>query len=231
MAFRNWTIIGYFLISCAALFAGAQEEIFLKANEAYKKHDFAQAEQLYASIAKKGLAVWYNMGLTAKALDKPADALAYYHKALQQTGPAEFWRIKNQMQTIHPEGSFAALVRNYAQYASSFLSLLHWQLLLIICLALCLLCMKKAPTYALLWILAVSISTITTVRYRLITDKKFFVKAMTANVYAGPGKNFSIIGTVPLYGQGTVLQEKDSWYRVRYTRLKGWLEANDIVIA
>lgn len=223
----------FFVIYTHALTAGVQEEIFLNANRLYQAGEFNNALALYESITQKGVAVWYNMALAAYHLNRKPEALAHLYRALQQADWATYRQIKNTIVLINPVDSWIVQCIWYLEYCASFLPYIYWQLL-VICLAWITVLLlwgnyKRYKIHVVSCVSWVSCVLLLSVKYQSLHQQYAIIKDHGANLYAGPNPDFFVKQQIRAVENVIVLQEKNSWYKVRYGSTQGWLQADDVI--
>jgi len=111
-------IVGFVLTLAASIvlavtpLAGASagltsyEEVFRKANEAYRANDFARAARLYKDLVTSGVVsadLYYNLGTTLAQLGQTGEAIAYLEKA-RRLAPSDP-DIRANLEMISPPGN------------------------------------------------------------------------------------------------------------------------------
>ncbi len=236
--------IKLFLVSiCIASFvcAGNDEEFFLRGNKYYAQKEYDSAFQAYDMISKKGRAVFYNMGNCLFYMQDYSRALAYWSRAEVGATPAEYQHIvRNKEQALKKIGTHKELslwekaVRSAGgvlPYVSLFLLqlffIIFWwgfvfiartkrtgsKKIILSCLSCCLgvfgfmlgvYSLKNSPNQALV--------------------------VKQATLFAGPDKSFHVLSPVAYAENVTVKQAREGWYKIQYTDMIGWVEADVIQI-
>ena len=79
-------IISFFFLASAPAFAGAEDSLWVKANNAYSLGEYANAVDYYRQIEDNGYMsakLWYNMGNAYYKMQEDGKAILYYERALK----------------------------------------------------------------------------------------------------------------------------------------------------
>lgn len=227
-------------MSCFVLYAGNQEENFLRANKAYKEKEYKQALELYQSIRPKGPAIWENIGNCFYALGDYAQAIIAFKRA-------EFGTLK-QCKTIQQKINAVyhkldyPIESNWLEYAYTYIkcmisgiSLLSLQLLFLLLWFIFFFCIYKGRQgkkyrmiSALLFGVLVVIGVMTLVKYKEHMQQIGIVLPKTTEVFAGPDKNFYQLGSLNRAQEINIQDERSGWYKIQYKKITGWVRADAI---
>lgn len=240
--------IKIFLVSCTVLvlgsiFAGTQQEAFLQAHRCYQEGNISKALELYTSMPHKGMAVLYNIGNCYYMQKNYPMAVLYWQRAQKEASLSEYKILESYIQQAHIDAgipyNITALKRlyNIFMHLTTSISLLVWQILLLICWAL--LWTKSASwlygrrysVLILIIILFVFLSCISISYYRDQKYPKGIVTKNSISVYAGPGIDYAVLGSAKVFDSMRVYRLNAGWYLIYMSDLGyGWVSEKDFVI-
>ena len=222
--------------------AGNDEEFFLRGNKYYAQKEYDNAFQAYDMISKKGRAVFYNMGNCLFYMQDYSRALVYWSRAEIGATSAEYQRIvRNKEQALkkigtHKELSLWEKGVRFADGVLPYISLFLLQLFFLICWWGFIFMVrtkragsKKIILSCLCCCLAVFGFMLRVCSLRNAPNQAFVVKKQ-ATLFAGPDKSFHALSPVAYAENVTVKQAREGWYKIQYTDMIGWVEADVIQI-
>ncbi len=232
------SIIFVVLSSFCLIRAGNEEELFLRANKCYEKHDCKQALALYQSIEHKGRAVRYNMGNCFYHLGDYPQALTCWKQAERGAAYAECCDIAhNQLSLAHKLGKkivytwWQRLYIYIAHRVASF-SVLFLQLLFLACWFSLFFIFNRSGIKkfsVFIFIATVFVGASLGVKYKQETERIAIVMKKTP-VFVGPDQNYHELAQLDLADQVTIEGEQNSWYKIKHVAGVGWVESEAVQI-
>jgi hypothetical protein len=241
---KNIIITGFILtvLSTAALFAGNDEELFLRGNKYYENHEYDKALQSYDMISKKGRAVLYNMGNCFYQKDEPAQALVYWCRAQVGAAPCECKIIAANKEHVlkkigkNSDQSFKQKIKNSFNGIIPYFSLFFLQLFFLLCWCLFIFSVRsrrnrfaRAGVVLLLFFIIV-IATVLGIHYTQSGRVDAIVVKKDALIFAGPDKGFHALSPLGYAQEVIVKESREGWRKIRYADIIGWVEADVIQI-
>lgn len=224
-----------------SIFAGNEEELFLRANKLYQSHDYAQALSLYEMIHNKGRAVVYNMGNCYFFLHDYPNALLHWMRAEKGATAQEKKAIQQnktnvltKMGMIMPE-TFLDSIKRFLDHITSFVSLSFLQLLFLILWYLCIFFVlqygkkKKNIAFFLLISLCCVGSTLF-VEHKKKSTLWGLIMAQKAPVFSAPDEEFKTSITVSCPDCVRIREARKGWYKIQYSGTIGWVTADALAI-
>ena len=243
-SFRKNFIITSFILTVfsSAVFAGNDEELFLRGNKYYENHEYDNALQSYEAISKKGRAVLYNMGNCLYQKDEPAQALVYWCRAQAGATPHECNIIADNCGHVlkkigkDPDQSLRHRIKNSLNGIIPYFSLFFLQLFFLLCWCLFIFSVRRRRNrfaragVVLLLFFIIVIATMLGVYYTKSGSVSAIVVKKDALLFAGPDKGFHALSPIG-YAQTIIVKEsREGWHKVRYADIIGWVEADVIQI-
>jgi len=230
-------VISLFFISSVFCYAKNGKKVFLQANELYAQKEYAKALNLYNTIEKKGPATWYNMGNCAFRLGNYVYSLLYWKKAKKEAPFKDMRKIDynialayEKLDYAKPESWFS-FVQNYVNAFSLFflqiLFLILWLIFFVLLFGL-----KRYRTTLLFVLLVFNtfLFVAVVVKYRAIVYPKAIVTKPSISVFSGPDENFHVIGNLSLADELQIKKQRNSWYKISYNHIVGWVSADSLEI-
>lgn len=238
---KNYVAILLMLI-VGGMFAGSDEEFFLRGNKYYEQKDYDNAFRSYDMMSKKGRAVLYNMGNTCFYQGDYAQALVYWSRAEVGATSQEYNAIaRNKAHVFSIMGkqedqSLQYRLTKRLDEILPYVSLFFLQLFFLLCWYIFALLMrnkqmkiKKMVLSALLFFMVIS-GGVLGVHYTHHATQSGIVVKKEAQLFTAPDKNFHPLCPV-VYAHDVVVKEKrEGWYKIRYTDMIGWVEADVVQI-
>lgn len=221
-------------------------EMFLQANDLYKKNEYKKAYDLYKSIPDRVAKVNYNLGNCAYKLGDYGKALLYWRKAERDWNSFDRLELLENIELVKSKlnnnyyakgGKFFEYLSKFKNYLFSlvratplflvqFLFLLLWFLLF---LYIKYLYKKKQKFLIILLFILVTISgVLLVVRYSVYYKRLGIVVSKKALLMSGPGNNFQQLGNLPEGSEVLIQQESDNFYKIKFYRQIGWVNQKDV---
>jgi len=222
------------LFFCISLYAGNDEELFLRGNKLYAQHDYTHALTTYDSIVRKGQAVFYNMGNCAFHMNNYAQALVYWGRAAKGATLKEKKTVEKCRAIVfkklgkHYDPPFTENVKELV----SVFSLLCVQIIFILCWYAILIMMYGYGRMYKKMMISVCIclcivSGLLYMRYEKEYETIGVVMHKNSSVFAGPHSSFYCKDSIGI-DYVKVLEKKEDWYTVKYFDTIGWIKSDAI---
>lgn len=226
--------IGFCAMATVMVYANQTQETFLKACAQYDQGHVKEALSLYESLEHQTPSLLYNKGLCQYMLGEYAKALSSFRKVERQGNTRIAKKaheaiiiIQKKLQVPHDSHWYttALLAESYvALYLVQFLFLL----LLITILVLFWFKLFTGLKVFFLSILLVMSGAFCAFDYWFSHQIYAVVVHEQAAVYTGPDREFHKIGQLRLGQEVKVVEESQSWYKVSFQELIGWVEQTDL---
>lgn len=237
--FRKSCII--FSLFSLILYAGNDEECFLRGNKLYEKKEYNAALSSYEAVMKKGRAVLYNMGNCYYHMHDYPHAFLYWSRAVKDACVSEVVAIeKNKAHTLKTmgkkqENSFYARALCYYDSVLIYFSLLVLQIIFLISwCALIFVLYKNGRSKKLITTLLLLITLFVGFSLRRCyikqSAKNGVVMKEKTMLFAGPNNKFHVVCPLAVVDCVEIKEEREGWYKVRYSDNIGWVEADVIQI-
>ncbi len=234
-----------FFLTPFSCFAPNYTELFLKANEHYKKGEFKKAYKLYKDIPNPVSQVNYNLGNCAYKLDEYGYALLYWRKAerdwslFNRTELVEnITLLKNKLNKNTQNKSkffeylssgknyLFSIVRAAPLFVIQILFLVLWFFLFLYIKYL----YKKKRKFLIiiLFVLISILGSLLVIRYSLYYKHRGVVVSKKAILLSGPGKTFQKLGSLPEASEVLIQKESDKFYKIKFYKQIGWVNQNDV---
>jgi len=234
-------IIFFILISVVTTYAH-NKETFLRANNLYHAGEYEQALASYESMSAKGSAVWLNIGNCWYYLNKYAQALVAYKRALRDANSIQCATSlayqKKVLQQIdrYVEPSMSQKMYAYILCKTAGISLFIMQLLFLLAwfiLWWLIMHIKRRLHYFILILLCAVLVLISGVvvygKYKMHMQRIAIVAQEEVSVLSGPDIRYHIRGSFA-YGQEVEIEEqKNEWCKVRYYTRVGWVPVDALL--
>ena len=238
-SFRKRCIVFCFIVLYAQ--AGNDEELFLRGNNLYEHHEYDKALSSYEMMVHKGRAVLYNMGNCYYHINNYPQALVHWLRAERGATPYECALIThNKQQLAIKMGKPAAqsLVERMISFVHAgmpYVSLLFLQIsfLILWCFFIFTTAKKNRFKRLVLGILLLVVMLVGIVlgMYHFKHRTMFgVVVKQQALLFSGPHTGFHAIGSVACADHVVVKEQREGWYKIRYSGSIGWVEAEAIQI-
>lgn len=211
------------------------QEVFEKANQAYKAHNYTRARELYEAIPNKSAQVYYNLGNCAYKQEEYGYALLYWRRAEKSWGMLgrselleNIFLLKKKL-GIHQKHSIFrtfSLIRSIPLFVFQFLFLALW-LFLFIYLRFLSKKQKKGIIMALFALIAL-FGILLVVRYSVDARRYGIVVETEAPLRSGPGQTFKKLATLPEADEVIIKKESDHFYKVKTEGRIGWVSTQDV---
>lgn len=220
----------YFIYVLFLLAGSLQAALPEEAERLYLHGEYAAALSLYQQIESPSRSIYYAMGACSHHCGDDAQALAYWKKAEHGASLGMREAIDKAKGTIYQENG-----REYhvdwgrkMRRIWSMIPVFFLQLLIISILGLQFLLSSSKRLKILLRIVLI-FSFIS--MYQIIDDNTYGVVRRPVPVYAGPRDNYSTIAQLQSFDEVTIEDKRDTWYKIRHFKIKGWVDGKDIALA
>lgn len=233
----NVLIFFLFLFGFQCSWAESNQEKFLRANLLYSQGAFDKALEKY-SLTPDNMAKWFNLGNCFYKLGYYAQAMALYKKALKL---AESYKDYENI-NFNIEKTKEKLGKNSSDFSYSLmqyvrlLPMIYLQVLFLFIWYITFLLFRKLinkKAYLRLFCLMfVSLITLGLIIDRYVEQNKKTGIIISGDnlIYAGPDKNYHIIGKLNLSDEVYIKKQVSGWMQVSNSTVKGWVSANFIFI-
>jgi hypothetical protein len=232
-------ILAVFMVG--SLKAASEQELFLRGNDYYGKHEYVSALNAYEAMQNKGRSVWYNMGNCAYKIGNKPQALAYWKRSQQGAHAHELADIQYNIHVLekeyetHTEKYFWQRLYSVISEAATPYSLTMLQMVFLAVWFLLLYVWKKygyKNFWLLLGVLAINIlcAALLIVKYSTMHQRVGIVTGNQVALYAGPNEQYHTLGLVDEMAQVLVQEQRNSWCKVNYAQLTGWVPSDKILV-
>jgi tetratricopeptide repeat protein/SH3 domain-containing protein len=231
----------FFVVVCASLYAGSEEEFFLRGNKYYEQGDYDNALSAYENVRTKGRAVLYNMGNCYYQKNDYSQALVYWSRAQQGATATELAMIThNKEYALKKVGksyksTFVDSMMSWFDVISPYFSLFFLQFIFLLVWYFFIF---SAHTYGrtkkiiliLLCVVLCILATVLGIYYITSSTMRGIVTKKQSALYSGPDKGFHVLAPVECAECVVVKDAREGWYKIRYAGMIGWVEADVIQI-
>ena len=213
------------------------EETFLQANRCYQNKKIEKALDLYNSIEHKGSATWHNMGNCAFKLNKYVDALVYWRRAQRNATTKELDDIRKNIDVVGQilgrsieQSSFwnfvDGILNRFSLFAFQLFFLFAWFGLFVG------FWFFKKKRFLLVILLPINLlfGTATVLKHRAQSNPPAIIKESSASLFAGPDKNYHVVGNLNLADEVRVVEQRQDWCKVKADCLVGWVLADKLEV-
>lgn len=246
MKFKILCVLFTTFLSGSIFCATNYQEIFLQANEVYKKGEFSKAYDLYKSIPNPGSEINYNLGNCAYKLGQPGYALLYWRRA------ERLWNIFDRNELLdnisllksqfsgtdrREKNKVFELLRWIKNYTISVVSAIPLVVIQVLFLAIWfflflyvrfLFKRKRRFLIIVLFILISLLGTLLVVKYSLYYRQKGVIVTKTAILLSGPGNTFQKLGNLSEASEILIQKESGDFYKIKYNGQSGWVNHKEI---
>ena len=222
-----------------AIFAGDDQEFFLRAHTYYAEKNYDAALKMYDMITHKGSAVLYNMGNCFFYKDDYPHALVYWSRAEAGASSSEYNLIQHNKELVFKR---LGMQRNigWLKYGieyvrhQPYVSLFILQILFLIFWWLLLLAMRKKQNglqktvRAFLCVCVMIFGFIISVEYSNYGVQSAIIAKKEGKLLAGPDNSFPVLSSLMYADCAAIKEVRDGWYKVQYADKIGWIEADGI---
>lgn len=238
-SFRKWCIIFCFIAVYAQ--AGNDEEFFLRGNQLYEQHEYEKALSSYEMMSHKGRAVLYNMGNCYYHTHNYPQALVYWLRAERGATPYECRLIAQNKQQLamkmgkSTDQSLVELMMGFINASMPYVSLLLLQIFFLLLWYFFIFTTAKknrvrkflSNVLLLTTLLVGGVLGIYYLKHRTVFGVVVKQKAV---LFSGPHEGFYAIGSVVCADHVVVKEQREGWYKIRYSGSIGWVKAEAIQI-
>ena len=230
---RIQSIFFIMVICIGNLYADAQAEQFYRANKLFEEKQYKEARQEYEGLKTKGPLTWYNIGVCYGHEENAIESFVAFHKALKGADAKLLNEIYEGIDNARDYLTHEKyLVIRKLHYYGSYFSLFWLQILFLFfwfSLFFCWFYKKKTPRSLrlilgclVIWS-AVSLGAVWWVRSR-----NYVITLKEDKLYAGPNQEYHSVGDVKIAEQLTLLDFKNSWYKVKSSSAVGWVKEETV---
>ena len=217
------------LIMSATLYAGNDEELFLRGNKYYQQKDYENALASYQLVNAKGRAVLYNMGNCYFHKNDFAQALIYWKRAEKGATRQERDAIdRNKQEVLKKLGKVVPKrLMNFSLFVLQLLFLLVWFLLMFV-------------VYKRDWLqkrvvigcscIVFLMTLVLEYGYMSYSASYGIIVHKQASLLAGPDKGFQTLSPLAYADQVIIKEKREGWYKIDYNDRIGWVEVGAIEI-
>lgn len=235
-------LLGYF---AGSLSAQSQQELFLQANELYKKQDFKEAYDKYSHLEEKNSVVEFNLGNCAFKLGRKGEALLHWRRAENDWGFFHRYELIDNIVLVRnelgldraekivggPSQRFFHVCNEVGNVYSSFvrsIPLLFLQLIFLGIWAFLLLYSRYLYRKHHQFIMVVLFFLLAGAGGMLATKyggrhQQQGVVTSEGRLYSGPGENYQFLASALEGQEGTIKRETDDYFKVKIGAVTGWL--------
>ncbi len=226
-------LVFFILITAYSSCNATAQELFLQANNAYKKGNFSQALDAFNAIDNKGAAVWYNMGNAYYHLNRYVDALIAWKRALKYDGFHLIDAINANSDCAYDKLEIKQSY-GYLDWVTKEInrrSLFFWQFIFLCSLYGFLLVLYGVKNKK--WLIFICLLVINSTGIGLIVrwqERNCQTGIVISDTFlvAGNDEQFSKIGALKP-GQEVIIKEKNqSWCKVAVDNQIGWILNNNV---
>jgi len=227
----------YLILACNFTVCNAalnDQELFLQANNLYKKMEYQQARQQYNHMADKGYAVWVNLGNCAYHLGEYPQAYACWLRAQNDAPFSIQSTIEKNCHMLTQEHDEKLVSQSLCHQ----IAVRTYPLLVQLCAALFWILFwwfivsgrwkKQVLIFGIIGMLALACGILTLICYE-INSNKYAVTSAKVMVYSGPNEQYHAIGEVNQMCKVCLQEAHENWYKIRFGSTVGWILNCDIV--
>lgn len=233
----NLLIFFLFLFGFQYSCSESNQEKFLRANLLYNQGVFDKALEKYSSIPDS-MEKWFNLGncfyklgyyAQAMALYKKAAKLAYSYKDYENIN-FNIQKTKEKLGTNGSDLNYSLMqyVRLLPMIYLQVFFLFIWYITFLLFRKL----VNKKAYLRLFCLILISLITLGLIIDRYVEQNKKMGIIISGDnlIYAGPDKNYHIIGKLNLSDEVYIKKQVSGWMQISNSTLKGWVPANFIFI-
>src|SRR5579872_1555476 len=228
-------ISGLLLLITFTLAGAAQEELFLQAQAAYGKKEYARAFELFTTMHHKSHAVWYNMGNCAFQLKRYNEAYLFWRRAERAATAAQRADIAYNLDAIAKVVAIDLTKKWYDPLlrAATMISMIIWQIAFLCCWLLLCFCVaqrkKRAVAMIALWGTMVSGLGLR-INYVQNSQSIGIVTADSVALYSGPDERYHSVGALKKMDELQIQEMRESWCKVRHRTGQGWMKKDALEV-
>ncbi len=238
---KMYVFILSFVLCCQLVALENMQERFLQGHQAYEQGDYGEALEKYQSITNPGPAVWYNRGNCFFALKNKIEALACWRRAQKYMNPDIYTKAEQNIDvvkaqhTIEHSTRFFTSLSTWLSTVSMHGSLLLWQIIFLLFWSISILGFpfiikrKHGISLIICSLALILLGAIPSIKYSKMTQKNALVK-VDSSLFIGPDDRFSQCGSVKKLQEISVVEKKDTWYKVSQGTTLGWIPAENLIL-
>lgn len=220
--------------------AQTAQEVFLQANQLYDEKQFESACAAYQSLDPKDCSILYNMGNCYYKLGDHAQAIAHWHQAEKRAQDSLLSHIRSNIVVSLDVAGIPNAQRNsvLAFRLMGDIALIWFQLLFLFLLFALFFFIKNnnhGKKYrmffgTLLLIATVSSGIILVIKYKSLKQRRGIVMKSNVSLLSGPDEQYHVLASLPAASCVDVIQERDSWCKVRNNSVIGWIVKDSLTV-
>ena len=242
----------FMVIGTSNLAALSEHEVlFIKAADAYKQHNFKEAQELYAKIPDKTSGVYYNLGNCAFKQQLYGYALLCWRRAERDWGIFNRSELRHNIEIVRtinevkdakkPEqnplqklgqklvsckDALASFVRSVPLGQVQLLFLIAWILFFALLRFVAL--KKYAWLFVLVNIVIVSSVTMLTAKYVFLSRDYAVVVSKQTPLLTGPGETYQVLKNLSEVQEVVIQKESGDYYKIKVAGVVGWVQKKNI---
>ena len=215
--FRQFLLL-IFIVQSSILFSEVDYENINKknqyANNLYNEDKFLEANDIYKELAKdiKSRDLYYNLATSYKAIGSNSYAVAWYERAIK-INPFDFESIKN-IKEINASYNYN-FIFVIIYYVAIFLFILSFILFII-----------KRKLFITIFLIIFFISSF--ISYNLF-NRDYVVVINNSPLYNGMSVRSDKVIDLKDGSKLRILEERESWYYIKFNQYKGWINIENTV--
>lgn len=216
------------------------QELFLLANKAYEKGNYAEALRHYKAIKKKGPVLWYNMGNCYYHEQDFAHAIACWQRALKGASVSLYNDVQHNCGCAYQKLSKeyqSTLWDRCIDYSAYRLPILVVQFLFLLCWLLLFIIVWQWSKSWFVYLgmvgaclLLIYFGFVLWYQYNQQCQTYGIVIEKTAPFYVGPHTQYHVRGTAEIGDKLKLVQKRAEWYKVSKDGVIGWMPLSAIEI-
>lgn len=216
------------------------QELFLQGNELYTQSEYQKALEKYTAITDKAPLVWYNIGVCYYKLGQYHHARACWENAFDRASWSEQKALVHnmgQVDTLLGERSSPSLwesVRSRGTSVAFLVPLVGWQLVVLCLWFFLVFTWNWYPRNSFLRCFLAVMMCISVIfllmRYETHTVRSAVSMSNECVIFAGPDTQYEILTTLSEPQSFLVLALEESWCKVQYKKLVGWVPREELII-
>lgn len=205
----------------------------MEADEYYNKGDYLAALSLYQHIKHPSRSVYYAMGACSYHLGDDAQALAYWKKAERGASTQLLAAIDKGMEHLYMRAGKTYQVSWYTRVLRrlAVIPLLFIQLFILLSFLIQVSFRSYFMQHKRLGMSIRFVMILGIISMSQISEQPIGSSRASAVVRAGPGGDYPIISELSLFDEVTIEDKNDTWYKIKHSKIKGWVEKNAVACA
>jgi tetratricopeptide (TPR) repeat protein len=217
------------------LCANKSDETYYRANKLLKAGRHQEALDDYQLLTPQGPATYYNTGIALYHLQQYGKALAAWGKAEQYAGTGLLKKIlynKNKayqkLELELPESWYTLLWLIQSRFSLFLLQVLFLLAWFGWCFSNYIQSVFIKKYRIILLVISMLCGPLLALKYWVHEYKRAVVTVPHVNVFVGPNTEFDVIAELKEGEQIKVVQQENSWYKIKYRKIYGWIQDSTI---